>query len=194
MIRAEMSRKRNELGTAEANALSERVQRLALASQTFVDAGKVASYIATAKEVATAMIHSECHRLSKLLAVPYKSESDNLYHFAGIDRSTALRKGTYGIYEPAKPRHFDLEELQIAFIPGVAFDREGRRLGHGKGIYDELLKGFMGTRIGLAFSFQCVEALPEEPHDIRMDCIINENGFLKRLNKTIKSGRCIPER
>ncbi len=176
-VRTEMKRKRNALGAVEKDALSEQTQRLAISATAFIEAKKVASYISTAKEVSTAIIHSECQRLSKLLVVPY--ESNRCYHFANMDEHTILTEGSFGIYEPASPQLVKTTELDVAFVPGLAFDRDGRRLGHGAGIFDELLKEFTGIRIGLAFAFQCVEELPEDPHDIRMDCVVNENGFFK---------------
>ena len=68
----------------------------------------------------------------------------------------------------------------MLFIPLVAFDRSGRRLGYGGGYYDRTLEGLRAARkvlaIGLAFAAQQAEALPATAHDQRLDWIITENG------------------
>jgi 5-formyltetrahydrofolate cyclo-ligase len=68
----------------------------------------------------------------------------------------------------------------LIFIPMVAFDRAGTRLGHGRGYYDRGVlalhaKGLRPTLVGVAFAVQEVGAIPAEPHDSRMDWIVTEN-------------------
>ena len=61
-------------------------------------------------------------------------------------------------------------------ISGIAFDRYGNRLGHGKGYYDKLLAQLSNVyKIGLCFSFQFVEELPVAENDIKMDIILTTN-------------------
>jgi 5-formyltetrahydrofolate cyclo-ligase len=62
--------------------------------------------------------------------------------------------------------------LDFAIVPGVAFTLEGRRVGRGKGHYDRLLSSVGGVKCGVAFDEQIVEAIPVEPHDVRMDWIV----------------------
>ena len=67
------------------------------------------------------------------------------------------------------------ENINIFLVPGLAFDRSGRRLGRGGGHYDRTLANAPGWKIGLAGSYQISnEDLPEEDHDIRMDAISTE--------------------
>jgi 5-formyltetrahydrofolate cyclo-ligase len=56
-------------------------------------------------------------------------------------------------------------------VPGLAFDRFGRRLGRGRGFYDRLLAEIPGQRCGVAFDQQILEALPTEPHDSQMHAL-----------------------
>ncbi len=60
-------------------------------------------------------------------------------------------------------------DIDLAIIPGVAFDKEGNRLGRGKGYYDRLLPLIRCHTIGLCYPFQMVEEVPHEAHDIRVD-------------------------
>ena len=65
-------------------------------------------------------------------------------------------------------------EVDLALIPGLAFDPSGGRLGRGKGYYDRLLgsEGFRGVKIGIAWSWQLLPAVPREAHDVTMDLVI----------------------
>lgn len=64
----------------------------------------------------------------------------------------------------------DLREIDWAWVPGLAFTRDGRRLGRGGGFYDRLLPKISGAfKAGLAYDFQIVPDLPVEPHDVKVD-------------------------
>jgi len=62
--------------------------------------------------------------------------------------------------------------LDLALVPGVAFDLNGHRLGRGKGYYDRLLAMLTGPACGVAFDQQIVSQVPNEPHDVRLSCIL----------------------
>jgi len=66
----------------------------------------------------------------------------------------------------------------ILLIPGIAFSKDGNRLGRGKGFYDQYLSEFTGIRIGLCYEVQIKENLPTEGHDQRVDYIITPNGMI----------------
>ena len=67
------------------------------------------------------------------------------------------------------------DEIDLAVIPGVAFDRHGVRLGRGKGYYDRLLPLMLNAyRIGICFPFQLLEQLPSEPHDVLMNEVVDD--------------------
>lgn len=62
----------------------------------------------------------------------------------------------------------------LILVPGLAFDRAGHRLGFGLGCYDRFLKDCPARKVGLAYRFQVVEALPVEPHDVVLDEVITD--------------------
>jgi len=84
---------------------------------------------------------------------------------------TSLTKGAFGISEPST-ENFPKEKyskIDVAIIPGMAFDRHGNRLGRGKGYYDRFLKKLTGTYIiGVCFPFQMFEEIPSEEFDVKM--------------------------
>lgn len=84
-----------------------------------------------------------------------------------------LATGSYGIEEPTGDLFTDYTSIDFIAVPGVAFDRNGNRLGRGKGYYDRLLPRIPSAyKVGICFPFQIVEEVPAEPFDIRMDEII----------------------
>jgi 5-formyltetrahydrofolate cyclo-ligase len=80
--------------------------------------------------------------------------------------------GAYGIREPSGRLFTDYASIDLAVIPGMAFDCSGNRLGRGKGYYDRLLPHIFAYKVGVCFSFQLVEDVPTEEFDVRMDEII----------------------
>lgn len=86
-----------------------------------------------------------------------------------------LKPGAYGIEEPTGELFTDYADIDFIAVPGVAFDRNGNRLGRGKGYYDRLLPRIPSAyKAGICFPFQLVEEVPAEPFDIRMDEIITQ--------------------
>jgi len=84
-------------------------------------------------------------------------------------------KGKFHIPEPVGPLFTDYASIQLALIPGMAFDGEGHRLGRGKGYYDRFLSHPAFTKIpkvGLCFDFQLVPSVPCESHDLPMDQVL----------------------
>lgn len=90
-------------------------------------------------------------------------------------RPEDLKPGAYGIEEPTGELFTDYADIDFIVVPGVAFDRNGNRLGRGKGYYDRLLPRIPSAyKAGICFPFQLVEKVPAEPFDIRMDEIITQ--------------------
>ena len=93
-----------------------------------------------------------------------------------------LRRSEFGMLEPDPDRcaALDVAEVDLAIIPGVAFDPgSGARLGRGGGYYDRLLAGagFSAVTIGIAFGCQLQADLPAEPHDQAVAYVVTENGL-----------------
>ncbi|MFD2369633.1 5-formyltetrahydrofolate cyclo-ligase [Brevibacillus sp. GCM10020057] len=104
--------------------------------------------------------------------VPYRYEGPHM-----------LKQGVYGIWEPdpALSVAADLDRLDAVLVPGVAFDRQGGRMGYGGGYYDRFLAGLVRRPllVGVAFAMQVVDAVPREPHDILLDGLVTESGFIQ---------------
>jgi 5-formyltetrahydrofolate cyclo-ligase len=85
-----------------------------------------------------------------------------------------LVKGTYGICEPARKKFVNLKDIDLVLVPGLAFDKQGNRLGRGKGCYDYFLKRLPKDTptIGLAFDFQILSCLPATISDVKVQRLI----------------------
>jgi 5-formyltetrahydrofolate cyclo-ligase len=109
----------------------------------------------------------------KLLAFPRISENGMLLFYSG----STFEAGALGVSEPVGGRAAPPPDLVV--VPGLAFDVTGARLGRGKGYYDRWLKANPAVRtLGICFKCQLLERIPAEPHDVWVNAILTEEGFL----------------
>ncbi len=108
--------------------------------------------------------------------------------FVPITRETQFRSNWYGIEEPAsglKGQKF-LREMDVVLVPTVAFDARGHRLGMGAGYYDRALQRRRDRSrswrrpllVGIAFSFQEVDAIAPAAWDVALDLVVTERGII----------------
>ena len=117
----------------------------------------------------------------KHVVVPRCTGEERRLENIRIKTLDSLKPSTYGLLEPehdpvriVRPDKFD-----IIIIPLLAFDRSGGRIGFGGGYYDTLLELCSCTKVGLAYSFQEVEHVPYEDHDIKLDIIVTEKETIR---------------
>ena len=94
----------------------------------------------------------------------------------GMDR---LRTGRYGVREPERDEPAPRGAIQLIVIPGLAFDRQGGRMGYGAGYYDRFLRHRAARRGGVCFEAQLVERVPRGAHDVRMEILVTERGVYR---------------
>ena len=137
----------------------------------------VRTEVRTRQDLATALAHG------KTIVVPWCNDQGELELFR-LESMDDLALGMYKILDP-KPelrhlpeRQVDVKTLDIVMVPGVAFTREGARMGHGKGYYDKLLEHARpdAPLVALAFECQLFPEIPTQSHDVFMDKIITEKG------------------
>lgn len=133
-------------------------------------------YLPINNEVDTKSIIDKLISENKEVYLPKFSKDE--WFLARFSDFNNLEKGPYGILQPKGQKA--VINLNVALIPGVAFDKDGVRLGYGKGVYDKLLADFKGLKVGLGYDFQIVDKLPKESHDLEMDLIITEKELSKR--------------
>jgi 5-formyltetrahydrofolate cyclo-ligase len=117
----------------------------------------------------------------KKVALPSFASATNSYVAREVvDATRDIVVGHFGVREPrVELQKVSLNQLDFALVSGLAFDTRGGRLGRGKGFYDRLLADVRGTKCGLAFDEQIVDAVPVAPHDIRLNCILTPTRWIE---------------
>lgn len=176
-IRRQMLERRRRLDLDDATRMSvcvrERLWKLAL----FLHAKLVLTYVSSKdNEVDTRGIMERLLAEGRGVAVP-AVEPGGLLTWHMINSPAQLAPGAFGIPEPDRQecaRVFP-NAGSVALVPGIAFSRDGHRVGFGGGYFDRFLREFPGTSIGLAYDFQVVTSLPHEPHDVKVNLVVTES-------------------
>jgi len=138
--------------------------------ECFIQAKNILLYYSLQDEVFTHEFISKWSKEKNIFLPTIMEENILLYYFLNKQE---MQIGKYGIKEPVSIPFKDYKEIDLAIIPGVAFDLEGNRLGRGKGYYDRLLPKLNCPKIGICFSFQRLDKIPTEIHDISMDYVVS---------------------
>lgn len=137
----------------------------------FQDAKTVFCYVSYNGEVETLKLLSDIARI-KTLVVPYCVDDAGNMIAVKINSADDLVKGMYGILEPKNLIPFPKEEIDFVIVPGVAFSKEGYRLGYGKGYYDRFLSDITPYKLGVCKKELFLEKLPHSEYDIKMDDVL----------------------
>ena len=136
------------------------------------DARTILLYAALPDEVPTQALMDGAVAQGKAVLLP-RVVSDVDMELCRYTGHQDLKAGAYGIMEPTGELFTDYAKIDVAIIPGMAFDADGHRLGRGKGYYDRFLSRVPYIyKIGLCFSWQMVEQVPCDEHDLLMDTVI----------------------
>lgn len=148
---------------------SERILAKLEKHPDFVKAKRVMLYNALPDEVQTLAFLEKWH-LEKQIILPTVIGDDIIPVEYG--KNTTFAVGDFNILEPQnEPYQGDFD---LIVVPGVAFDKNGNRIGRGRGYYDRFLSQHLNVkRIGICFDFQLVDEVPTEPLDICMDEVIS---------------------
>lgn len=178
-LRAKYLGVRAKLTEAEVSKKSKLVFQQILEIDATRDKKHFGVYLAIKNEVDTRLLIDKLNWEKKEIFLPRFFESEKAYSFVKFSAWKDLESGYYGIFQPNNSKKVSVGDLEVIFIPGVAFSKSGVRLGWGTGTYDKLLKGSKALKIGLAYDFQIAEDLPKEEGDIKVDLVITERGILK---------------
>lgn len=135
-------------------------------------ARRIGAYLPQPGEADLEPLLREWDAAGKEIYVPAFHPEAGVYRMARYRPDAPLRRGRFGIREPERPEWRPAAELDAFLAPGLAFDRNGNRLGHGGGVFDRLLADTDGWRFGVGFSFQQIENLPADAHDCRMHAVV----------------------
>ena len=160
--------------------------------EVFKKAGVIHIFISMPDEPDTRPIIEHCWSSRKKIAVPVVlPDTFDLFH-SEIKSFDDLVSGMHGTQEPSPERRIKInpESFDLVIVPGVAFDRQGGRLGHGKGYYDRFLELTSAFRLGLTFNCQLLETVPTELHDVPMNAILSESGIVQTNARETRKIKC----
>lgn len=150
----------------------------------FKKAHTIMVYVSFGKEIYTWDFIQECLDMEKKVITPICNNKDRTLI---LGKTTAFPEGfhktKFGILElPAdKCEHSDIQEIDFILMPGVAFTRDGSRLGYGAGYYDKLLENKPAKTVTAAPVFEefLFEEIPMEEHDVKMDFVITDREIFR---------------
>jgi 5-formyltetrahydrofolate cyclo-ligase len=133
--------------------------------------------ISRAPEVDTYPIIKKAWECGKKVVVPKCDPKEKLLSFRTLTDFSQLESVYFGLLEPIieETSQINPEEIDLLIVPGLAFTRDGFRLGFGGGFYDRFLANFTGKTISLAFNEQIISHFPIEKFDIPVSKIITTN-------------------
>lgn len=177
---------------------SEKASLIFTSSSLYKSSSLILSYNALPSEISTEKINEKTLEDKKLLAFPrvHKNTEDMDFYFCSSleNKKLSFEKGSFGISEPLennknilKKEFFTKENTVTVIVPGLAFDKNGGRLGKGKGFYDRYIKKLYQMAgqnslniflLGMAFFCQIEKSLPLEDHDILMNGLLTEKELI----------------
>lgn len=191
-LRRDMRHRRRMVSVIDARAAARHLLRLARRHHLLLRNQRIGFYLPLGEEIdllpllnAALWLHKACF----LPVIPPRG-ARRLW-FSRITGRPAWYQNRFGIYEHGAIQRVRAQQLDVLFMPLVAFDAQGNRLGMGGGFYDASL-GYLRHRrayrkpklIGVAYDFQRVEALPHEPWDVPLDAVLTDRK-LYRFRKHI---------
>jgi 5-formyltetrahydrofolate cyclo-ligase len=192
-LRAILSDCRASLPQAGAHLRAAAVQRVLLKSGLYRAARGVLLYASKDNEVDTRALLADALGSGRAVMLPRWRGEHGGIEAAIVTDSAGLTAGKFGILEPpASARTVSATTLArtLVCVPGLAFGPQGQRLGRGGGHYDRFLAALSpeAITVGLAYSFQLLDRVPEGPRDRRLNFIVTESALLRASDASHRAG------
>jgi len=190
-IRKKILSLRNSLTEAEMESKSELIQEKLFNLPEFKKARTILFYVSTRNEVKTERMIKSVLKQGKRVVVPISDVKERKLILSELkDFDKELEPRTFNILEPKKEffRPVFPEEIDFIIVPGIAFDKDGCRIGYGMGFYDKFLSSLKKRVpiVGLAYEFQIVDDIPVCDKDVTLDKIITEKRIIEDNGKRKK--------
>lgn len=173
IIRQKILKQRRNLKPLIKEGLDQKILKKLYSHPLFKKAKIIFLYVSIPDEVSTFGIIKK-YPGKKHLIVP-RVQGKHRLSLREIQNLKHLERRAFGILEPKthlpkiKP-----DKIELAIVPGIAFDKRGHRIGYGRGYMDRLFTKMKCPKIGLAYDFQMVDKIPEGPYDVPVDLVITE--------------------
>jgi 5-formyltetrahydrofolate cyclo-ligase len=181
VIRKDCSEKRDAIDKELHRQMDEKICNAATSLVSFRHADIVLLYAPIRSEIDVMPIFHEAIKRGKRVAFPRCNTEERTMKFHFVESEEELSPCAYGIREPSEDSPvFDPETSTgsaVCYVPGLAFDAYGYRLGYGKGYYDKFMHSFTGCTVGVVYSEFIVSGLPKGRFDKHCDVILTEKGL-----------------
>ena len=183
-LRRYMLRLRDRQSVGEIEQKSQDIIDQVLHLHEYVRARGIACYVNKDSEVNTRPLIRATLNQEKRVLIPVVKKGDIELFFSEIkDLGSELAPGTFGILEP-KPENVhpvSLDTVDVIFVPGIVWDREGYRLGWGRGYFDRVIKNLPQhvRSAGLAFNMQLIGKVPRDQFDVPVDMVVTESRVIR---------------
>ena len=192
-LRALMRETRDALSAERVASLSDQIQRNLIESAIFANARTIALYSPIGNEVATGLILDRALASQRAILFPRFDSAAGSLILARVTASEELVAGAFGILQPPLSAPIvDPSSLDscLVIVPGLAFSHSGERIGRGGGHYDRLLEVLsqQAISVGLAYSFQLLDRVPQSEHDRRLNYIVTESSLIRAQGRRATEG------
>ena len=170
-LRKKIREQKREMTPEEIKTASAQLVQMFLKTELYRNAKTLYGYLPYNQEVRTVPILQQALADGKGVAVPkvYGDEMKFIY-LTDLDQ---VADGYAGIPEPIADGPVADDPTALVLMPGIAFNKEGHRIGYGGGFYDKFLAREPNhPTIALCYGFQVVEELPTEEFDVPVDCVL----------------------
>lgn len=152
-------------------------------SELWKNSKSICITMSTDREINTKPIIDEALKNLKKVYIPKVSANRELTWFEYTD-NIQLDKSKFGILEPKSGMTLNnINDIDLAIVPGVAFTNNGARLGYGGGYYDHFLAQFQHHNIALALDQQILDYIPMDTFDKKISNLITPNGYYSFSNQ-----------
>mgnify|MGYP002513605211 CR=1 FL=1 len=170
-LRKEIREKKRAMTPEQIEKASYALAQQFFATDYYRDAKTLYGYLPYNQEVRTEPILLQALKDGKKVAVP-KVYGDTM-RFIYLEDMNGIEKGYAGIPEPVADEPVAADETALVLMPGLAFDKEGHRIGYGGGFYDKFLSAEPDhPTVALCYDFQMLPNLETEEFDVPVDLVL----------------------
>jgi 5-formyltetrahydrofolate cyclo-ligase len=185
-IRDEIAHTISALSESEINEKIAAVESRLFAFANFLESKIALLYLSGNLEVQTDSIIQKAQSYNKIVVLPAFDPENYQMKLMKVDAfGQKLIPGPRGVLEPdaSKCKVVPMDRIDIAIIPGLAFDEKGGRIGMGTGYYDRLVPRLDITtrKVALTFEEQIIPQVPMESHDKHVDIIITDKRIIYKI-------------
>lgn len=179
-IREEYKVRRREMDKDLRSERDAKICQHAIGLVSFRYAEYVLLYAALEDEIDIYEVARVALERGKKIAFPRCRKEDHTMKYHIVESLDQLKPDSYGILEPSEDLPvYDPENAPgsaICFVPGLVYDKEGYRVGYGKGFYDRFLTNFKGSSVGVVYSDFILPVVPRGRFDVSVDILLTEKG------------------